>query len=86
MRVVEGKAEIEYPTEWKYKVIGESENRLREAIDEILEKREYELKHSNRSKTGKFISLQASLIVESEKDRDTIFIKLKSHTEVKIVI
>jgi len=86
MRVIDGKAEVEYPTEWRYKIIGEDENRLREAIDEVLDKKEYQLKHSNRSKTGKFISLQASLNVDSEEERDQIFLKLKNHTEIKVVI
>ncbi len=83
---IDEKVEIEYPTEWRYKVIGESEDSLRRAIDEVLESKEYKLKHSNKSRNGKFISLQASLIVESQDERDSIFVNLKSRAEVRVVI
>ena len=86
MREIQGKADIKYPTDWKYKVIGLENDVLRDAIDEVLGVKEYSLRFSNRSKKGKFISLEISLNVESETERDSIFFNLKSHSVVKMVI
>ena len=86
MQEITGKPNIEYPTDWKYKVIGLENLILRDAIDEVLEEKDYSLRFSNKSKKGKFISLEVSLIVENEKERDSIFFNLKNHSAVKMVI
>ncbi len=86
MRVIEGQAQIDYPTEWRYKVIGENREQIIQAIDEVLNLKDYKLRDSHSSRTGKFISLQLSLIVENEQERNRIFISLKNHHNIKIVI
>jgi putative lipoic acid-binding regulatory protein len=83
---IEGKPDIDYPTEWRYKVIGTVENEIRKAIDEVLEKKEYSLRFSRTSKKGKFVSLEIKLIVDSEEERDQIFGNLQKSPVVKMVI
>jgi putative lipoic acid-binding regulatory protein len=80
------KLELEYPTEWQYRVIGSEEDLLRKAIDEVLLEMEYQLKFSNKSSSGKYISLEISTTVESEEIRNSIFQNLKSHTHIKMVL
>ncbi len=77
---------IVYPIEWKYRVIGNCENSLRKAVDDVCGNREYLLKSGNKSRTGKFLSVEASLIVVDEVDRNNIFIRLKSHIDIKMVL
>ena len=86
MQEIKGKPDIKYPTDWKYKVIGLENDVLRNAIDEVLNAKEYSLSFSNKSKKGKFISLEVSLIVKSEKERDSIFFNLQNHSVIKMVI
>jgi putative lipoic acid-binding regulatory protein len=83
---IEGKPDIEYPTEWRYKVIGLVENDMRKTIDEVLETKKYDLRFSRASKSGKFTSLEIKLIVDSEDERDQIFKYLQKSPAVKMVI
>ena len=78
--------EIKYPIDWKYRVIGTQEEHIRNAIDEVLETKEYKLKFSNKSSKGKFISFEISLNIESEKERDSIFVNLKNHSKINMII
>jgi len=83
---IKGKAQIEYPTDWKYKVIGTQENLIRKSVDEVLTNIEYKLKFSKKSSKGKFISLEISLNVKSEKERDLFFHNLKKSKNINMVI
>jgi putative lipoic acid-binding regulatory protein len=83
---IEGKPEIEYPTEWKYKVIGLVENEMRKEIDEVFQTKEYSIRFSRQSKKGKFVSLEVSAIVETEEERNSIFGKLQNSKSVRMVI
>ena len=77
---------IEYPIEWKYKVIGKDRDILIQTIDRILENREYRLQNSKTSSKGKYISLQVSTIVQSEEERNTIFQNLQKEKDIFFVI
>ncbi|EJF07301.1 hypothetical protein ThvES_00006180 [Thiovulum sp. ES] len=83
---IEGKPDIEYPTEWRYKVIGLVENEMRKTIDEVLETKKYDLRFSRASKGGKFTSLEVKTVVDSEEERDQIFKDLQKSPAVKMVI
>jgi putative lipoic acid-binding regulatory protein len=80
------KLDLTYPTDWKYRVIGFDEKLLQIAIDEVLQDLEYSIRFGNRSSGGKFISFEISLSVETEEHRNKIFIDLKKHTHIKMVI
>lgn len=77
---------IEYPIEWKYKVIGKDRDILIQTIDRILDNREYRLQNSKTSSKGKYISLQVSTIVQSEEERNTIFQNLQKEQDIFFVI
>ncbi len=79
------KPEIVYPCQWAYKLIGMDKERVRDAAEDILQGRQYLLSYSKSSKTGKYHSWSVELIVESEEDRNALFVQLKSHHQVKMV-
>ncbi len=82
----EQKLELEYPCDWRYKVIGEERLKLEAAIREVILEREHRLGHSNASKGGKYVSLNLDLLVHNEDDRQFIYEALKAHQHVKMVL
>lgn len=80
------KLELEYPCSWKYKIVGEERKKLEAAIHSVILERAHTLKHSNASKTGKYISLNLDMIVHNEDDRTFIYEALKAHDDVKMVL
>lgn len=82
----ERKLELEYPCNWKYKIVGQERKKLEAAIHSVILERTHELEHSNTSKTGKYVSLNLDLIVHNEDDRTFIFEALKAHQDVKMVL
>jgi len=80
------KVEIEYPCNWCYKVIGESMEGIEEAVKEIVDEREHKLSESNKSKSGKYTSMNLDMLVHNDDDRQTIYEELKKHKNVKMVI
>lgn len=89
-----GKPEIEYPCPWTYKVIGADENDLRRAVKVMLDvcldrasgDRAWELSRSRTSSGGKYISLNLTLTVESEEERNALYDGLKDCPEIVMVI
>ena len=82
----ERKLELEYPCNWKYKIVGEERKKLEAAIHSVILERAHMLEHSNSSKTGKYISLNLDLIVHNEDDRTFLYEALKAHQDVKMVL
>jgi len=82
----EKKVVLEYPCNWCYKVIASEKKALEEAIHDVIEKREHKLTHSNKSKTGKYTSMNLDLLVHNEEDRTFIYEALKKHQNIKMVL
>jgi len=78
--------ELNYPCNWTYKVIGKTDQDIKEAVKEILEAREYKLNISNVSKKGKFKSFTLELLVHNEDDRKTLYEILSAHDKIKMVL
>jgi len=83
---IEGKPEVEYPTEWGYRVIGEDEEQIRVAIDEVVDTLDYSVKFSKTSKNGKYRSFEVKVTVPNEGERDRVFRELKARNCIKMVI
>ncbi|MDD4955536.1 MAG: DUF493 domain-containing protein [Candidatus Omnitrophica bacterium] len=77
---------IDYPCEWEYRIMGQNEDGLRSAAAEILAGKEYTLSFSNKSKAGKYISLILKTTVDTEGERNEIYVSLRKHPAVKCVI
>jgi len=80
------KVVIEYPCNWCYKVIATERAALEQAIRDVIDEREHKLTSSNKSKTGKYTSMNLDLLVHNEDDRTFIFEALKKHQNIKMVL
>jgi uncharacterized protein len=79
-------AQIEYPCLWLYKVIGEDREKLYQALEEIAARDSCAISHSNSSRTGKYHCLNLEITVMNEEERNRIYLALKGHPQVKIVL
>ena len=83
------KPEINYPTQWGFKIIGRDKEKLLACIKEIMEQegdKVHECRLGNSSKTGKFHTYNASCTVDSEEERNRIFKYFSDHDDVEMVI
>ena len=80
------KLELEYPCSWCYKIIGHEKEAIEKAIRDVINEREYKLKTSNSSKSGKYVSLNLDLLVHNDDDRNFIYEALKAHQNIKMVL
>jgi putative lipoic acid-binding regulatory protein len=80
------KPDIAYPCLWEYTVIGEEQQTLTEIIIAACAPVVPDITLSNVSSSGTYYSLKATLTVEDEKMRLTIFESIQKHPAVKMVI
>ena len=80
------KLELEYPCNWCYKVIASEKETLEKAIKDVIDEREHKLSDSNKSKTGKSVSMNLDMLVHNEDDRQFIYDALKKHQDIKMVL
>ncbi len=78
--------EINYPRTWSYRVIGPDRGLVKTAVLEIFCDLSYSLKPGNASRTGKYHSWGVSVEVKNQAQRDTLFQRLSSHPDIKVVI
>jgi putative lipoic acid-binding regulatory protein len=67
-------------------VIASEKEALQNAIKEVISEREHKLSDSNKSKTGKYISMNLDMLVHNEDDRQFIYDALKKHQDIKMVL
>ena len=80
------KLEMTYPSMWGYRVIGFDATELRRAISEILKDRKYTIAISNKSSSGKYVSLRVELIVYDETERIRLYAALRSHRATHLIL
>jgi len=80
------KPQIDYPTQWGFKLIGRDKDALLAAIKEVMGDREHLCHLGNSSKTGKFHTYNTSCEVEHQEDRDALFKAFSDHDDVEMVI
>ncbi len=80
------KPQIDYPTQWGFKIIGNSKEALQACIKEVMGEKEHLCSSGNISKNGKFHSYNANCVVEDEEERDRLFKSFQDHKEVKMVM
>ncbi len=76
---------LDYPCDWTYKIVGRDEEAMQLAVSMVLD-REYRLNPSNRSRTGKYLSLEIVLEVRDEDDRRGVGQALHDRDEILFVI
>ena len=83
---IDEKLELDYPCNWKYKIITEHKDHTKEAVLDVINERLHTLTHSKSSKGGKYVSMNLELLVHNEEDRNFIYEALKAHQKVKMVL
>ena len=78
--------DIDYPTNWGFKIIGRDKDNLLKCIKEAMGEKEHQCSLGNKSKTGKFHSYNASCTVETEEERNKIFKYFEDHNDVDMVM
>ena len=82
----EHKLELDYPCDWKYKIVIKSEQNINNIIKDILEDRKHGVKPSKQSSKGKFTSHTLEMLVHNDEDRKNIYKLLGDHQHVKMVV
>ena len=77
---------INYPCTWLYKVIGRDREKLHQALLDTVNDDSCRISYSNSSSKGKYHCLNLEVTVLNEEDRNSIYLALKAHSEVKIVL
>lgn len=80
------RAQLDYPCQWLYKVIGTDHEELLQAINQIITSKPCTINLSNTSSKGNYLCLNLEVSVQSEEERDAIYVDLKMHPHVKIVL
>ena len=80
------KVVIDYPCPWVYKVIGDNVAKVRAAIESVAADSECVITESNSSRSGKYICLNAEIIVNTDDERVRIHLALKGHQDILIVM
>jgi putative lipoic acid-binding regulatory protein len=80
------KLELDYPCNWKYKLIMKHDIDVKNVMKDTLGKREHKVSKSNTSSKGKFTSHQVELLVHNEDDRKELHRLFHSHDDVKMIV
>lgn len=87
MNILEGKKlELTYPLSWQYKLIGLNEADMHAKTTQILKEKPFSLTPSNKSSSGKFVSLTLEVLVYSDDERLYIYEELRKIESVKYIL
>jgi uncharacterized protein len=78
--------ELDYPCNWKYKLVMRQEIDIKIVLKETLGDREYNVSLSNASKKGKFNSHKVELLVHNEDDRKELHRIFHQHKDIKMIV
>ena len=77
---------IIFPCEWEIKLIGADEKKIQNAVSDIINDRTYSISPSNKSRTGKYVSIKVKLTLLSSEEKDTLYKKFNECKDVKFVL
>jgi putative lipoic acid-binding regulatory protein len=80
------KPDLLYPCRWVYKIIGDDEDALRCAAEEVVQAREHTVSLSRRSARGNYCCLNVGVVVHNDEDRVAIYEALRRHPAITLVL
>ncbi len=80
------KLQLDYPCNWKYKVVVNSDKEIDSVVKDVIGERECKINSSKESKGGKYKSYNLEILVHNDDDREVIYEELKKHNDVKAVL
>jgi len=78
--------QIDYPCRWLYKVITVDGDGDRRRIQAMLQEFDCRISPSNRSRTGRYTSLDVEIEVRDEEHRNSVYLLLRELATVKVVL
>jgi len=78
----EKKAEITYPTKWKYTIIGRDKSKIEDVVKEVMKDKKHTCTFSKTSKNGKFHSYNLECNVDSKEERDRIYKEINDSKDI----
>ncbi len=82
----EHKLELDYPCNWKYKVVIKHDQEIKKIIYDVLKQREHGIEPSKISSKGKFKSYTLEMLVHNDDDRKEIYKLLGDHEHIKMIV
>lgn len=77
---------IDYPCRWLYKIIGESRAEMRQAVEHHVQERPLALSDSHVSSTGRYVSMNLEVTVESDVERLNLYQLLAAEPAIRVVL
>ena len=77
--------QITYPCLWQYKLIGESKTAIRQAVQKHV-REDLKLTDSNVSRSGRYVSMNLEIIVDTEARRLELYQLLAGEQAVRVVL
>lgn len=78
--------QLQYPCLWQYKLIGSDLKALEQSIYEVVRPEQAVVTVSNKSRSGKYWCLNLEIEVQSQAERDLIYVTLKMHPVIRMVL
>ena len=80
------KPALTYPCNWSFTLIGTDAQAIHDTVADCLKHDAYHLTPSNKSCTGKYISLHLETEVTSEDARNRLFARLQAAPSIKMIL
>ena len=80
------KPALTYPCQWTFTLIGPNADAIRDTVAVCLKPDIYRLTPSNKSRTGKYVSLHLETEVASEDERNRLFARLQKTPSIKMIL
>ena len=77
---------IDYPCSWQYKIIGDSREAIIRIVQEYVKEDPLQLTDSNVSRSGRYVSMNLEVTVNSDKQRLELYTLLTAHSSIKMVL
>lgn len=78
--------QLDYPCHWEYKLVLSTEHNVTTLVEEILEERVHEIRKSQNSAKGNYVSYTLRVLVHNADDRKMLYHMLKAHQLIKFVL
>ena len=78
--------EFEYPCAWTYRLIGTSDQAIRELVGGLLGDQEHEFEPSHTSSGGKYVSVKLTVRVENDVQRLMLYRRLSRDPAIRYVL
>ena len=87
VEILQGKKlELNYPCKWEYRLVGKNEEEIRNIAIKFACEKPYTLNKSNKSSSGKFVSIIFEVLIYSDDERIYFFEELKKQKEIMYVL